>query len=65
MLGVDVHALGAVDLLHLADQVALGDRDGLQAQHLLGVHRALGEGVAGPDALAVGHEQALTARDGQ
>ena len=63
VLGVDVHALGAVDLLDLLDEVALGGGHRTQAQDLLGVDRSLGEGLAGLDVVPVVHQQALTARD--
>ena len=62
VLGVDVHALRAVDVLHLVHQVTLSGAHGPQAQNLLGVDRPLGEGVARLHVIAVGHQQALTTR---
>ena len=53
VLVVDVHTLRAVDLLDLVHQVPLHRLAALDAQHLLGVLRALGELVAGLDGLAV------------
>src|SRR5262249_61243267 len=58
VLVVHADALGPVDLLDLLDQVLLRLADALDVEQLLGVHRALGNGVARRDLLAVGDDQA-------
>ena len=63
VLVVDRHALVAVHLLHLVDEVLLGLPDALDLEQLLRVAGALDEGVAGGDLLAVGDLEARRPRD--
>src|SRR5256714_9339298 len=58
VLVVDLHALALVDLLYLADEVQLGRRRALQREQVGRVLRALVEGVARLDQLAVPDQQA-------
>ena len=60
VLVVDLDALRLVDLLHLGDEVQLGRRRPLQRKQLGRVPRALVEGIAGLDDLAVRDEQAVS-----
>src|SRR6478609_2487284 len=60
VLVVDVHALGAVDLLDLVHQVLLRGARAEDAQDLLRVHGTLHELRADGDVLPVLHEQART-----
>ena len=53
MLVVDVHTLGAVHLLDLADQVVLHRLPTAYVEQLLGAHRPGGDGVARPDLVPV------------
>ena len=55
VLVVDRHALVAVHLLDLVDEVQLGLADALDLHELLRVEGALGDRVAGLDLLAVVH----------
>ena len=57
MLVVDVHALRAVDLLDLVDQVLLRGPRAEDAQHLLRVDGALDQLGADLDVVAVAHQQ--------
>ena len=59
-----VHALAAVDLLHLVDQVLLHGPRAEDAQHLLRVDRAGDELLADLDVLAVLDQQARALGDG-
>ena len=66
VLVVDRHALLAVHLLHLVDEVLLGLADALDLEDLLRVERALvvtDEPVAGRDLLAVGDAERCARRD--
>ena len=63
VLVVNRHALVAVDLLDLFDQVLLGLADALDLQELLGVLGPFDEGVPGPDILAVHHLEVGTLGD--
>ena len=58
VLVVDRHALVAVHLLDLLDQVALRLADALDLEQLLGVAGTVDERVAGGDLLAVGAPRA-------
>ena len=58
VLVVDRHALVAVHLLDLVDEVLLGLADALDLEQLLRVAGALDERVAGGDLLAVRHLEA-------
>ena len=58
VLVVDRHALVAVHLLDLVDEVLLGLADALDLEQLLGVAGAFDDGVAGLDLLAVGDLEA-------
>ena len=53
VLVVDRHALVAVHLLDLVDEVLLGGADALDLEELLGIAGTLDDGVAGGDLLAV------------
>ena len=63
VLVVDRHALLAVDLLHLVDEVVLRLADALDLDQVLGVERAVGDRVTGGDLLAVGDDRADTDRE--
>ena len=63
MLVVDVHALGLVDLLYLANEVELGVGPAADVEQLMGVDRALVELRAGGDLVARGHVQARPLRE--
>ena len=63
MLVVDRHALVAVDLLHLFDEVLLGLADALDVEELLRVLRAFDERIARLDLLAVGDLEVRTVGD--
>src|ERR671921_41417 len=63
VLVVDLHALEAVDLLHLVQQVLLHRARALDAQDVVRVHRPLGQTVAGAHAVALVHAQVLARRD--
>ena len=64
VLGVDVHALADVDLLHLVDQVLLHGTGAEDPQNLLRVHRAQRELLADLDVVAVGDQQGHALGDG-
>ena len=57
VLVVDTHTLRPIDLLHLVDEIPLDRIATLDAQHLLGILRPLGEQVACLNGLAVLHLQ--------
>ena len=57
VLVMDVHALRPVHALHLVDEVDLDLRGALEAQKVSGSQRALVEGVAGLDDLALGDQK--------
>ena len=63
VLVVDVHALGLVDLLDLADQVLLGLRPAADRQQLVRVQRPLVELRPRLDPVALGHVQTRPARE--
>src|SRR5690625_3638964 len=63
VLVVDVHALGAVDLLHLIDQVLLHRTRAEDTQHLLRVDGAGHELLTDCHVVPIGHQQAGTLAD--
>ena len=63
VLVVDRHALAAVDLLDLLDEVALDRVPPAGLEVLLRVDRTVGDGVAGTDLLAVLDQQLGVVRD--
>src|SRR5207249_13686 len=63
VLVVDGHALQAIDLLHLVDQVALQLAIAEHRQIVVRVGRPVHEGLAGAHAIALVHADVLAARD--
>jgi len=63
VLVVDLDALRTVDVLDLAEQVALGGLLARDAEDVVGDERAFDEGVAGPDAIAAVDAEILAVRD--
>src|SRR5690606_11446073 len=63
VLVVDLHALQAVDLLHLVQQVLLHGPRTLDPQDVVRVDRTFREPVAGPDLVTLVHPQVLADRD--
>src|SRR5690606_24138755 len=63
VLVVDLHALEAVDLLDLVEQVLLHRTGTLDPQDVVRIHRPLAEAVAGADLVTLVHAQVLPDRD--
>jgi hypothetical protein len=63
VLVVDRDALAAIDLLDFLDEVALDGVLAPRLEVLLRVDRAIGDGVAGADVLALGDEEPGVVRD--
>ena len=62
VLVVDLHALDAVDRLHLVDEVLLEFLRAAGLEQILGSHRPLGDLVAALHDVAVGHDDVLAHR---
>src|SRR6266704_3339238 len=62
VLVVDLHALQAIHLLDLVEQILLHRPRALDPQDVVRVHRSLGEAVAGAHAVALVHAQVLAGR---
>src|SRR5438105_3154841 len=62
VLVVDLHALQAVHLLDLVEQVLLHRPRALDSQNIVRVHRSFGEAVAGAHAVALVYAQVLARR---
>ena len=63
VLVVDLHALQAVDVLDLADQVVRQRLDALQAQDVVRVRLAVGDDLAPLHVLAFEHDEVAPLRD--
>src|SRR5205085_12431025 len=63
VLVVVFHALQAIDLLHLVQQILLHRPRTLDAQDVVRIHRTLGEAVTGTHAIALVHAQVLARGD--
>src|SRR5213079_170818 len=62
VLVVDLHALQAIHLLDLVEEILLHRPRALDPQDVVRVHRSLGEAVAGAHAVALVHAQVLAGR---
>src|SRR5688572_316765 len=63
VLVVDLHALQAIHLLHLVEQILLHGTWPLDPQNVVRIHRAFRQTVTSPHAIALVHTKVLTRRN--